>query len=354
MTESTLSLTTKELRDRIALAYIGGEHPEDDGDAYDALTAGEEATVDRFLNQGLRRFNSPMLAGKTHSWSFLKPFTSLTINAAFTGSDGVEVSYDHTGGASELLVTLAGDTWPSWFDATSDEFTTLRIAGVDYYVATWVSTTTLTLSTANNPGENVDATEDFSLHQDNYLLPDDYGNIDGNVTFIQANNAYSTCRRVMPETIEVWRMQGPNIGRNTPSYFAIRPRARSETEGTKQEILFYPAISQASTAQFRYRVRANALSNEDGYPYGASDHSETILAACLAVAEEEGNDGQHGGRWQTYQELLAASIFFDSRFTRAETYGRRRRDPRYGGMGPTIQERLFVDPTGGLPHYTSP
>ncbi len=51
------------------------------------------------------------------------------------------------------------------------------------------------------------------------------------------------------------------------------------------------------------------------YPYGGGEHSETILEACLSVAEERRDDipmgtGAHGMAFVT---RLAASIAMDSR-----------------------------------------
>jgi hypothetical protein len=48
------------------------------------------------------------------------------------------------------------------------------------------------------------------------------------------------------------------------------------------------------------------------YPLGGMNHAETILYACLAAAELQ-KDDDRGPRWETFKELLIASIDMDRR-----------------------------------------
>ena len=45
--------------------------------------------------------------------------------------------------------------------------------------------------------------------------------------------------------------------------------------------------------------------------FGGAEHSETILAACLAAAERNPDDGSNGVLKQDFMERLAASISQD-------------------------------------------
>lgn len=100
-----------------------------------------------------------------HPWSAYKTVGRLTTVAQYTTGT---VGYDHTGGAAERLVTLAGGTWPSWAAAG-----TLVIADVPYDVATRESDTELTLEAAQNPGEDVAAGASYTLYRDTYPAPAD-------------------------------------------------------------------------------------------------------------------------------------------------------------------------------------
>lgn len=101
-----------------------------------------------------------------HPWSYLWSLGRVAMSAAYlTGT----VTYDHTGGANERELTLAGGTWPSW--AASGY---VLIADVPYEVDTRVSGTVLTLEEDSNPGADVAAGTSYTLMRDTYPLPADF------------------------------------------------------------------------------------------------------------------------------------------------------------------------------------
>jgi hypothetical protein len=102
-------------------------------------------------------------------WRYYTKYDRLQVNAAFTSGT---VSYDHSGGAFERLVTLAGGTWPSWAGRG-----TLLLANVEYEVESRVDNTRLTLTETSNPGADVGASA-YSLHNDRFLLPLDFLGVD--------------------------------------------------------------------------------------------------------------------------------------------------------------------------------
>ena len=106
MAESTLTLTVDDLRNSITEEMYGG-----DG-LYSSLSSAEKAIVERTRASGMRQFYSPPpIGGKAHQWTFMFPVTTLSINAPQSSST---ITYDHTGGSSENLVTIASGTWPTW------------------------------------------------------------------------------------------------------------------------------------------------------------------------------------------------------------------------------------------------
>ena len=101
-----------------------------------------------------------------YDWGYLTKRHRLEINAAY---DTGTIEYDHTGGASERLVTLTSGTFPSW--AASG---VLYYSGIPYQVDTRESSTTLTLSSDSNPGEDISSGASYILYQDHYTLPTDF------------------------------------------------------------------------------------------------------------------------------------------------------------------------------------
>ena len=99
----------------------------------------------------------------------------------------------------------------------------------------------------------------------------------------------------------------------TPRYAAVRPKARTGG-GSRQrhEVLFYPTPNQTLTLEYRYSLSPVALSKENEYPHGGTQHAETILQSCLAVAEER-KEKARGTAYAKWMERLQASIELDSK-----------------------------------------
>lgn len=88
-----------------------------------------------------------------------------TVASYSTGS----IAYDHTGGASERLVTLTTGTFPSW-----TKYGRIIIDDVAYRIATNPSSSTITLYEEDNPGADVTAGETYTLYRSEYPLPADF------------------------------------------------------------------------------------------------------------------------------------------------------------------------------------
>lgn len=82
------------------------------------------------------------------------------------------VTYDHTGGSQERLVTLSGATWPA--EAQKYE---LLINHIRYEIDSRLSDTELTLGERANPGEDL-AASGYTLMRDTYELPADVRGLD--------------------------------------------------------------------------------------------------------------------------------------------------------------------------------
>ena len=103
---------------------------------------------------------------QVRNWRFFYSLARINLNAAQSSST---ITYDHTGGVAERLVTIAAGSWPSWA-----AYGTLRIAGVNYKVATKESSTTLTLAADSCPTADIAAGTSYVLYQAEYALPPDF------------------------------------------------------------------------------------------------------------------------------------------------------------------------------------
>lgn len=136
-----------------ALAYLGGDTARANSDK------ARRAVVAAYKELAAR-----------HPWSWYRAGGRVVTVAQYsTGT----VAFDYTGGAAERLVTLTGGTFPAW--AASG---TIVIGDVPYEVSTRESSTTLTLGTAQNPGEDVAAGTAYTLYQDAYAIPSDCRTLD--------------------------------------------------------------------------------------------------------------------------------------------------------------------------------
>lgn len=112
-----------------------------------------------------------------HDWTLYWAYGR--INTVEPYEEGT-VTYDHTGGLYERMLTLDGGTWPEWASLGFVVIGTVR-----YEVADRKSTTVLTLSVNGNPGEDLDAGTEYSLRRDTFPMPSDF--VAGD-EFVNVNN----------------------------------------------------------------------------------------------------------------------------------------------------------------------
>jgi len=147
-------------------------------------------------------------------------------------------------------------------------------------------------------------------------LPDDFGSPEGYLTITNA------------VTQTVWAIELTGIGLINHNYqvlpttvgrplmAAITPlRGDNPQQSQQWQLWIWPITDQAYTFQLQYYINPNYLTGDTPYAYGGSQHHETILEACLSVAEERVDDmapmtGPHG---LAFKQRLAASISVDRR-----------------------------------------
>tara|TARA_R110000824_G_scaffold225667_1_gene413339 strand:+ start:5838 stop:7076 length:1239 start_codon:yes stop_codon:yes gene_type:complete len=202
--------------------------------------------------------------------------------------------------------------------------------GVSYPVASLVTADPndgykLVLDSNDNPGADITTAKSFKLHQDDYDLDLDFGRIVGNITFSEKDNAWHTIRIVGEARIRELRQRDYAASSSTdPILAAVSPKNTLKTSATggdaTHKIQFWPAITSSAIIHYRYEVRPTTLSADSDYPYGADDHSDTILYSCLSEAERR-IDREAGVYKMRFMEALAASIEKDGRANRPELLG---------------------------------
>ncbi len=143
-------------------------------------------------------------------------------------------------------------------------------------------------------------------------LPDDYGGVDGPVTVVTTTNAS-----------QPWRIEWRNLGNiqqmfqslptmtGPPQYISEQPiKGTNVRQGQKFQFTVFPTADQDYTLQLNYYVNPDYLTTDLPFAYGGSAHSETILEACLSVAESRKDDSFSVHKAE-FAARLAASIAMD-------------------------------------------
>lgn len=145
-------------------------------------------------------------------------------------------------------------------------------------------------------------------------LPDDFGGFEDKI------NLLTTTATAQPWDIQ-WRNEGlirqmyaetPQMS-GPPMYACQTPlKGTTGTQGQRWILLIFPAADQIYTLQFQYWINPDYLSGAFPFAYGGTQHSETILESCLAVAEVRLDDAMsvHTAK---FKERLQASISVDRR-----------------------------------------
>lgn len=210
-----------------------------------------------------------------HPWMYLRQHGRINVVAPYsTGT----IAYDHEGGVFDRLVTLTSGTWPSW-----TLYGNLRIGTVDYRIAEVKSSTTLTLDSRLNPGEDVAAGMSYTLYRDSYTLPND---------FIAANkfnleNLYGCIEYVSPST---WLHEGRSIYTTSsiPSFFTI---FGDDNTYDSLKLAFHPHFDSDQTVDFMYVRRPRDLNI-----YEHKDGTATVSSGGTTLSGATTNfDAKHIG-----------------------------------------------------------
>lgn len=145
-------------------------------------------------------------------------------------------------------------------------------------------------------------------------LPDDFGGIEGSIAVSSSDSqVFRPLEVINPGLIEQKYSQSPDrTGR--PEFAAVRQVKGTTTErSSRQDLYVFPEADAAYTLKFRYYLTGNALSDDNPYAYGGAEHSETLLAAALAVKEERYDRIPNGPDMIAFMRLLNVSVARDNK-----------------------------------------
>ena len=315
----SLTLTRADLEDEVgrALGYGRGTLS---GDVL------EDVTV--CIERGLRQFYTPEpLPGErmSHRWSFLRTVESLDTHAPSEQAAGSFLSGVFTRTSGTFL--------------TSDflEVSHITVSGVKYLV-TAMSSNQITAAVGNG-----DAT--VTVHYNGtYALPTAFAGVDGPMTY---DTFYGTDPNVADQTIEITSeaklrdmFQYLEDKDDKPRVAAIFQTGATGTAGTSSRIAFYPIPDAAYRLKYTQINEPSNLTSGSHVPLGGTLHSETILASCLAIAEQFFIPQSPHGYQQSYLRRLAASIELDRTANRSETLGYNADPSEFGSVTGFTDARL--------------
>lgn len=142
-------------------------------------------------------------------------------------------------------------------------------------------------------------------------LPDDFAGVEGRIAMTDdAQSLFIPIDFQGEGAIQQMYSSHPTMtGR--PLAACVRPlRGTAAQRSQRYELFVFPTSDAAYTLHFQYYLAPNAITITRPFAYGGAEHAETMLEACLAVAEERRDDMQ-GVHAAAFMARLQASIALD-------------------------------------------
>jgi hypothetical protein len=147
-------------------------------------------------------------------------------------------------------------------------------------------------------------------------LPDDFGALENGFLYTSTDVALPRIIYTGEQRVREKRQVYSNSG--TPEFAAIRPYTLDDQQ--RWEVLLDKDPSSDREVSYQYSVLPDNLGASNTRPYGGAAHSETILEACLAAAENRFKDTP-GIHHEQFIKCLAGSINYDKRMSTPSFFG---------------------------------
>jgi len=149
------------------------------------------------------------------------------------------------------------------------------------------------------------------IGQESYQLPDDYGAMLGSRITYVASSPNDGPLIVSDYQYRALK-EGSTVDQGVPFHATVVPRTSNGAVVSpgRSDLLMWPKPDRVVTMQYQYAAVQDAITSGLSYPAGAAMHGETIIASCLAIAEEYVVSPTTQYR-QLFRERLASSIALD-------------------------------------------
>lgn len=159
--------------------------------------------------------------------------------------------------------------------------------------------------------------------QQEYSLPAHFGGLVGSLTF-SGETAKTPVENVGEANFRMIEAEAPDREAR-PSVCCIVPADAADTEypdaPTRFTLNLWPTPDAVYTLQYRYiAIQGDEDEASTATFLGGAQHSETILASCLSIAEEYVETPSSRYR-ELFNARLAASILLDSRANMPDNFG---------------------------------
>ena len=308
---ASLQLTFGKLRAEVQ-RYMGFGR----GTDWDNMSDDARGDVLSCIERGLRQFYNPMPLpneSSAHEWSFLRGFG--VISTAIPYSTGTITT-------SGTTVTGSGTTF------TSDMVGRVVYAdGQAREITAFSSSTQVSIDRAF--ASDLSSATSYEIWKTEYDLPSDFGGMKGQVTY-EDGEGLLPLQWVNESAVRIMRSE-QSIRKDAPEYFALVPKSVDGDTTAEQsfQITIWPIPDEVYDLHFAYTVLTQSISDDplsnaddSNVPVGGMIHSETILASCLAVAEQMIDEFNNPGKMQArFVERMAASISYDRRNALPDGFG---------------------------------
>jgi len=143
------------------------------------------------------------------------------------------------------------------------------------------------------------------------VMPEDFGGLEGDVLVATSGGSGYTPVKVTGDA-RYRRNEWPDTT-GIPRVCSIEHRKPGPGQHQRVELEFFPAADQDYTVQLTYYVAKDFEVESAPFLYGGAEHFETLLAACKAAGERDGDDLTDGPQQLYFQQRLAISMDVDRR-----------------------------------------
>lgn len=232
------------------------------------MGAATDAMTERFARRAVQMAVNDYYSKRTWSIGYRRG-RILTTPPYSTGT----ITYD----SATKIVTLTGGTFPSWAGEGSINLPALPtgLGVIPYPIASRISGTQIKLQTASAANADISTASTYTLVQDSYSLPVDFGSAGEIVSMGYSNQVYY----VTPA--EFIRAQRSTVSQGNPYLFTIEWDWRRYGSLC---MMFYPPPNALYTFDFSYQRQGRALNSHGITPVVAyTDGNVTVGASSTTV-----------------------------------------------------------------------